>query len=242
MVNLALYSDQIIPENSAIDMRLLELMQARKVGTRIAYIPSGPERKRGFFRERKAYYTEYGLDLTLFYDLDEPHRAEEMAELFTCDAIHLSGGHTGDFLQRLRRSGILAPLRDWALRGGILIGTSAGAILMTPTIAIDAIFSGGRPEEVMGGGALDLLPFEFFPHLNIKATYLDELVRYSTHTTRPIVAVNDGAGIVVSGGLAKCIGDHLWILDGAIRQASEITDITVSHISGRPSKNSLEER
>jgi len=231
MVNLLLYSDQIIPENSAIDMCLLELMKAREPGTRIAYIPSGSEPERRFFRERKAYYTQYGLDLTLFYDLDEPHSAEEMAELFACDAIHLSGGHTGGFLQRLRRSGILDPLRDWALRGGILIGTSAGAILMTPTIAIDAIFSGGKPEEVMNGGALNLLPFEFFPHLNVKSTYLAELVRYSTHTTRPIVAVNDGAGIVISGGLAKCIGNPVWILDGAIRQASEITGITVSQIS-----------
>jgi dipeptidase E len=231
MVNLLLYSDQVIPENSAIDMRLLELMKAREAGPRIAYIPSGPEPERRFFRDRKAYYAQYGLDLALFYDLDERHSAEDMAELFTCDAIHLSGGHTGGFLQRLKRSGTLDPLRDWALRGGILIGASAGAILMTPTIAIDAIFSGGRPEEIMDGGALDLLPFEFFPHLNIKATYLAELVRYSTHTTRPIVAVNDGAGIIVSDGLAKCIGSPLWIFDGAIRQPSEITAITVSQIS-----------
>ena len=72
MVNLLLYSDQIIPENSAIDMCLLELMKAREPGTRIAYIPSGSEPERRFFRERKAYYTQYGLDLTLFYDLDEP--------------------------------------------------------------------------------------------------------------------------------------------------------------------------
>lgn len=231
MVNLLLYSDQVIPENSAIDMRLLELMKAREAGPRIAYIPSGPEPERRFFRDRKAYYAQYGLDLALFYDLDERHRAEDMAELFACDAIHLSGGNTSGFLQRLKHSGTLDPLRDWALRGGILIGTSAGAVLMTPTIAIDAIFSGGRPEEIMDGGALDLLPFEFFPHLNIKATYLAELVRYSTHTTRPIVAVNDGAGIIVSDGLAKCIGSPLWIFDGAIRQPSEITAITISQIS-----------
>ena len=46
----------------------------------------------------------------------------------------------------------------------------------------------------MNGGALNLLPFEFFPHLNVKSTYLAELVRYSTHTTRPIVAVNGRCG------------------------------------------------
>jgi dipeptidase E len=37
----------------------------------------------------------------------------------------------------------MLPLREYASRGGIIIGTSAGAILTTPTIALDAIFSDG---------------------------------------------------------------------------------------------------
>lgn len=222
MLNLVLYSDQIIAENSAIDIRLLDLIDSKSAGTRIAYVPSGPETERRFFEERKLYYARYSLDLSLFYDLDEPHSAEELEDLFISDAIHLSGGHTGAFLQRLRLSGMLDPLRDWALRGGILIGTSAGAILMTPTIAIDALFFGQRPEEATGGDALNLVPFEFFPHLNAKANYLSELVRYSRHTTRPIIACNDGDGVVVSRGLVEGIGNPIWIADGAVKHIKEI--------------------
>ena len=228
MINLALYSDQIIPENSAIDIQLLALMKAEAAGTRIGYVPSGPEPEQCFFNERMRYYARYGLHLSSFYDLDEPHSAEETSELFACDAIHLSGGHTGGFLDRLKRSAMLDPLRDWALKGGILIGTSAGAILMTPTIATDALFSGGQPEDVRDGAALNLVPFEFFPHLDTKASYLPDLIRYSRHTPRPIVACNDGQGVVVSKGRVEFIGSPLWIVDGAIKQAKEITLARIS--------------
>jgi len=60
-----------------------------------------------------------------------------------------------------------------------LIGTSAGAILMTPTIALHALFDGRRPEEIKDATALDLVPFEFFPHAHAKTGYLTELVSYS---------------------------------------------------------------
>lgn len=117
---------------------------------------------------------------------------------------------------------MLDSLRSWALRGGILVGTSAGAILMTPTIAVDALFSGGKPEDVTDGDALNLLPFEFFPHLNAHARYIAELARYSQHIGRPIVAVNDGDGVIVSDGVVECIGKPVWIFEGAIKLTNEI--------------------
>lgn len=171
----ALYSDQVIAENTPMDRRLAELVLSR--GNRIGYISSGPDPKRAFFSEKSRYYARYGLSLDPFVDLDVRLGEAEIAQLFACDAIHLSGGHTGDFLTRLQQSGMLGWLRNWVLSGGILIGTSAGAILMTPTIAVDALFWGGSPDAVGDGGALDLLLFEFFPHLNDDPAYLPALLR-----------------------------------------------------------------
>ena len=222
MVNLVLYSDQTEGEGLEIDDRLLRLVREESCGNRIAYIPSGPDPERYFFNACKTYYTRLGLDVPLYFDLDVPHSAEETADLFACDAIHLSGGHTGDFLARLKRSAMLGPLRDWALKGGILIGVSAGAILMAPTIATDALFLGEMPEDVADGDALDLLPFEVFPHLDDDATYRPALVRYSRHTTRPILACNDGDGAVVTEGRVECFGSPVWIVDGAIKPASDV--------------------
>jgi dipeptidase E len=220
MINAVLYSDQIIPANAKVDLRLLEMIGRR--GNRIGYIPSGPDRGGRFFAERKAYYARYGLLLPIVYDLDEDHGRAELDDLLACDAIHLSGGDTAAFLARLQRGGMLDILRRWASGGGILIGTSAGAILMTPNIAVGALFSGGRPEEVKEGTALGLVPFEFFPHLQAKPSYLPDLLRYSTLTPRPIIACPDGDGVVVTNGIAECIGDVLWLVDGSAKRGKQI--------------------
>lgn len=214
MLNLVLYSDQTVGEGLETDARLVRLLREKRGGNRIGYIPSGPDPEGYFFTPLKAYYARHGLDVPVCHDLDVPHDAAETAALFACDAIHLSGGHTGEFLARLRRGGMLGPLRDWALKGGILIGVSAGSILMTPDIATDALFLDERPEDVTGGEALGLLPFAYFPHLDGAASYLSDLVRYSRHTPRPILACADSDGLVVSDGRAECFGKPLWIAGG----------------------------
>ena len=214
MINAVFYSDQIVPANEKVDVRLVAMMKER--GRRIGYVASGPEPDRRFFLERKAYYARYGLVLDAFHDLDDSDGHAGLDALLACDAIHLSGGNTAAFLARLRRSDMMESLRGWANDGGLLIGTSAGAILMTPTIAVDALFGNGRPEDVKDGAALDLVPFEFFPHLQARPSYLPDLLAYSTRNARPVVACPDGDGIVVTNGVVECIGDPLWLFRGSV--------------------------
>jgi len=214
MVSLVMYSDQIIPENGKVDERLLDLMARR--GRRVGYVSSGPEPDRRFFCERQAYYKKLDLDLSVFFDTAEPLDEAGLATLLDCDAIHLSGGNTRAFLRLLKANDLLAPLAKWAQNDGLLIGTSAGAILMTPTVALDAMFSGENAGAVRDGEALDLIPFEFFPHLNKSADYLPQLLAYSTETSRRIAACRDGDGVVVNGGVVESVGDIVWISNGAI--------------------------
>lgn len=214
MIEAVLYSDQIIPANRKVDRRLLDLMEPR--GRTIGYVASGPEPDRRFFNERHAYYDRLGLELAHFHDLDAPPDPARTAALLACDAIHLAGGDTLAFLRRLERSGMLGVLRDWALGGGLLIGASAGAILMTPHIAVDAIFRNQPPEALTEGAALGLVPFEFFPHLQVRDDYLARLRRYSRHTPRPILACEDGDGMVVTDGMAEGVGTLLRIADGVV--------------------------
>ncbi|EJC80604.1 peptidase E [Rhizobium leguminosarum bv. trifolii WSM2297] len=216
----ALYSDQLIAENAPMDRRLAALILAR--GSRIGYIASGPEPQREFFNEKQQYYARYGLSLDLFVDLDALCGDEEISRLFSFSAIHLTGGHTADFLRRLRQSGMLDKLRAWALDDGILVGTSAGAILMTPTIAVDALFCGSSPDAMMDGAALDLVPFEFFPHLNDDPGYLPALLRYSETTVIPILACRDGEGLILGNGLVEIFGTPLMISAGFAEAADRV--------------------
>jgi dipeptidase E len=220
MINAVLYSDQVIPANAKVDARLCQLMKHR--GNRIGYIPSGPDPSFRFFSQKRSYYARYGLDLAIFYDLDYNHDRAELEDLLACDAVHLSGGNTGAFLTRLNRSGMGDVLRNWATNGGLLIGTSAGAILMTPTIAVDALFGSGHPQDVKDGTALDLVPFEFFPHAQAEPTYLRDLLAYSTCTSRPIIACSDGDGVIVSNDYVECIGDPLWLFNGSVDRLKQM--------------------
>lgn len=157
--------------------------------------------------------------LDIFHDLDQAHDPSAVEALLDCDGIHLSGGNTKAFLKRVRSSGIAEPLRKWTSEGGVLVGTSAGAILMTPTIALDALFSNEQPEGVHDGAALDLVPFEFFPHLNAKSSYLPELIRYSRFNSRVIAACPDGGGVVLSNNGVEGIGEIIWISNGVVVEA-----------------------
>lgn len=214
MINAVLYSDQIIPANNKVDDRLVEMLAAR--GRRIGYIPSGPESDCNFYRGRKAYYARRDLVLDVFFDLDGNHDNADIAALFACDAIHLSGGDTAAFLARLKRSGLFGKLRNWARKGGVVIGASAGSILMTPTIAVGALLGGKRPQDVEDAEALDLLPFEFFPHLQARSGYLTDLLAYSKQNACRIAACPDGDGIVVKEGVIEAIGDVTWITNGSV--------------------------
>ena len=212
MVTLVMYSDQVIPQNRKVDLRLLDLLAGRK---RIGYMPSGPEPDRRYYSERRAYCAALDLDLSVFFDIAAVD-ADGLADLLDSDAIHLAGGDTRAFLQLLKAHGLMATLSDWAQKGGLMIGTSAGAILMTTTVAIDAIFTGEDPKAVHDGGALNLVPFEFFPHYDSGRDYLPELLSYSAKTPNLIAACRDGDGIVVRGGVVECVGDIVWIRNGTV--------------------------
>ncbi|WP_170326642.1 Type 1 glutamine amidotransferase-like domain-containing protein [Ruegeria arenilitoris] len=214
MVTLVMYSDQIIPENEKVDARLRDLMAGR--GRRIGYVPSGPEPDRRFYLGRQAYYAKLNLELPVFFDTTAPFDAARLTALFECDAIHLAGGDTLKFLQLLKFNGLLSLLAEWVRKDGLLIGTSAGAILMTPTIALDAIFRGDDPFGAQNSKALNFVPFEFFPHLNKSSDYLPQLLDYSSRTLSSIAACKDGDGIVVNDGNIESIGAIVWIKNGVI--------------------------
>ncbi|MEL7515529.1 MAG: Type 1 glutamine amidotransferase-like domain-containing protein [Pseudomonadota bacterium] len=212
-----MYSDQVIAENQKVDAVLLDLMAAR--GRAVGYITSGPEPDRRFFREKEAYYDRLGLSLTVFFDTQRRPQEAELNLLFDCDAIHLPGGDTRAFLKQLRDCDLLAHLADWAKRGGLLIGASAGAIMMTPTVALDAVFTDEDPLAVNSGRSLGLVPFEFFPHLNKSSYYLPKLLSYSERSQNRIAACRDGDGLVINDGQVCCVGDIVWIENGAVVEA-----------------------
>ena len=215
---LVLYSDQVIPENTKVDQRLLSLIG--KQNPTIGYIPSSSDPERIWFKQKQLYYEALGLNLSVYFEIDADYEPEKVNWLWACDAIHLSGGNTYHFLYWLRARGLVVPLREYVAKGGILIGTSAGAILMTPEIGTaslcgDASLAG---EPMADLSALGLVDFGFLPHINQVDSAATLLPEYSRKHHRVIYGCQDGDGIVVNGEQIEYLGDIQKAVDGVLEQ------------------------
>ncbi|MCB2360542.1 peptidase E [Clostridium estertheticum] len=97
-------------------------------------------------------------------------------------------------------------------QGGILIGISAGSIILSKTIDM-AQFG---DEDIVGiedRSSLGIVDFQFMPHWSDDESikYLDLLKNYSKVKKTTIYACNDGDGIVIDGDDIKFIGNVIKI-------------------------------
>lgn len=206
MSRLVFYCDQDIPENYKINQRLLQLLG--KPHATIGFIPSGADPDGAFYGDRQTYYSALGIDLAVSLELNDNYQSERVSQLFACDGIHLSGGNTFHFLYWLRKRGLMQPLLDFVKRGGVLIGVSAGAIMMTPEIS-SSTFCADVPlpgEEMDDLSALNLVDFAFFPHTDCFPQHEAQMIAYSHGHDRPIYGCANGDGIVVDGDIVEFLG------------------------------------
>ena len=100
-------------------------------------------------------------------------------------------------------------LKKFVDRGGVLGGLSAGAIMMTPSIATASFPDFDRDENDVGIrnlNALNLMPFEFFPHYLNSRKYIEELNEHSILSSIPLYACPDGSGIIVENHQLRFVG------------------------------------
>jgi dipeptidase E len=209
---LIFYSDQLIPQTAELDQHLLALIGKER--SRIGYIPSAGDPTRKYYQAQKAYYARYGIDLDPYFELDDAYKPDDLDALLTADAIHLSGGNTFYFLYRLRARNLSDLLRQYVTQGGVLVGVSAGAILMTPDIRTSLLCGDMTPSETIEPNGLGLVDFAFVPHLGRFGT-MANLESFSKQNHIMIYACPDNAGIVVEDDCVQCIGDVVTIKDRA---------------------------
>jgi len=97
---------------------------------------------------------------------------------------------------------MLAHLKQFAERGGVLAGLSAGGLVMSPNIKLAADRDLGPDENEVGLKNLNgigLFPFEFSPHFEDTKKQIQAHLNYSKKTRHPIFAASDGGGIIIEG-------------------------------------------
>lgn len=211
---LVFYSNQVRPDTEEIDRRLLALLGKEK--PRIGYIPSVSDPTEMYYQAQKAYYRHYDIDLEPCFGLDNRYTLDDLGALLTADAIHLSGGNTFYFLHWLRVRNMLDTIKQYVERGGVLIGVSAGAILMTPDIRTTLLCGDVLPPQEIAPQGLGLVDFAFVPHWGSYAA-MEEIKSYSRKNSNQVIyACSDNGGIIVENEHVQLVGDVSAIKNGSV--------------------------
>jgi dipeptidase E len=207
-MKLALYSGGGSRENRGLVREALTLLEGRRNPV-FAFVPADSEdAERDYLVFRRKFQ---GSRLRRFrcIPVDRPLSAREEKTLFSADAIFLGGGNTFYFLKQIRERRLLAKFRSFVKRGGVLMGLSAGGILMTPNIMTASVPSMDSDENEVGLKdlkALGLVPFEFSPHYHPSRSVDRELLAYSRRLPHPVYACADGQGVIVKSGSVQFVG------------------------------------
>jgi dipeptidase E len=99
-------------------------------------------------------------------------------------------------------------LIQYVAQGGVLLGVSAGSILMTPDISTSALRGKSKPiEGETDYSGLNLVNFSFLPHCDDISLLLDKIRKYSQDHQSVVYAAKDSGGIIVNGDNIRWVGD-----------------------------------
>jgi dipeptidase E len=206
-MKLVFYSSGDAEDNLEIDKIMLR--DLAKSDPQITYIPSESNGSDRYFQAFVRQYKKLKVKKFMHMPIDIPILTPVLEQAFKSDIIHLSGGNTYYFLKHLRKNKLLNRLKLFVKKGGILTGTSAGAIIMTPNIGTASfpIFDCDENDVLMKNlKSMSLVDFEFFPHYRYSKRYDQALINHSQQSIRPIIACPDGAGIIINNKISIACG------------------------------------
>lgn len=148
-------------------------------------------------------YKEYGFEKYFLFDVGYDYDSTKIKKLFECEAIILEGGNTPKFLWLLKKRNMLNLLYDYAKNGGILMGYSAGAHILTPSIYLSfmADYNEVGFKTMKEIESIGLTTFLIKPHAQVynKEKDMTEFYETANYFKKPIVLLNDGQSVIING-------------------------------------------
>lgn len=214
-MKLFLYSGGDFDVNESMDQELLTVLNSAR--PTITYVPAASSHAEEDFEIFTDYYSEYGIGDFHMLCIDQHFSRRDLHKALSSDVLYLGGGNTFHLMYHLRRSDFFNRLFDYVENGGVLVGESAGAIVLTGNIATASFPEFDRDDNDIGlvdWRGMDLVNFEFFPHFQNRPKYSRALRQYSRSQSAPILACCDGSGIVVIDDVVKFCGEVFMFCSG----------------------------
>lgn len=170
------------------------------IGPTIAYISSSPQNNdKPWFHNTWNEYKSICKDVEMkYFDLSDKFNDNDLKSVLKFKVMHLSGGNTYQFLKYIRERNFELIIKEFVANGGLLIGVSAGAILMTPTIAISETANDTNESDLKDLNGLNFVPFEIYPHFKNTQDEIDKITKYSENSDFSIYILDDSSGIFVN--------------------------------------------
>ena len=179
----------------------------------VAYMPAAAE-ERHFVRETRAAFR--GLAEVLAVKPEIHTKAHIQAQLDRASLLYIPGGNTYLAAQRLHAAGLIEDIRKRILNGLALIAFSAGTVLCGVDILTSnddnhcgcALFTGFR-----------LAPLNFNVHYpsddgEQRKARIARLRAFTLEHHRVVLALQDGAYIIVSDRKLRVVKGLVWKFDG----------------------------
>ena len=122
----------------------------------------------------------------------------EKPNLHEVDLLWIQGGNNFYYLQQIREKGYMEDIRGFIEKNGVYVGTSAGSMMMSPSVDVNLTMDENlvELEDVTGFG---IIPFFIVPHWDS----MDEDVRvrmlgYAGESGKKVISLTDQQGILVT--------------------------------------------
>ena len=212
-MKLLLFSDQ---NHSQLEVRTQLVKLTGKSKPTIGYISSCPDPSRQFYEQTKQYYARFEAKLTPCLDLESGFDSNCLELVFQADAIHLSGGNTYQFFYWILRRGLRERLYEYARSDKVIIGVSAGSIIMTPDVSYAELCGDYNHVGLKTLNGLALVNFNFVPHAIAEDTITQNILHKSQQDNSRVVVASDNNWLVVDGSNIQVYGKPKLIVDGKI--------------------------
>lgn len=179
----------------------------------IGYIPAGIHDNYNQAQARFELWwaRSMGFSNFVYFPIGTYYDEKGLVDLLKCDAIAISGGNTFELLFMLQLRGLLSVLQKYSEDGGILMGASAGGIVMCPKIRI-AGFADPNYFGLQNLDSLGLVDFEVKPHWQLWYPMKKNFLNYkSKNSVDRLYGLSDGQAI--------------WVTDNGIRFYGGMPDV-----------------
>ena len=158
-----------------------------------------------FFDEWNGYAEEYNIQLE-YIDNTAANKRKEIKKLNRSNILIISGGNPFTLLNNLRKSGLdKAIVKFTRKKEFILVGYSAGALILTPSLIIAKIISENDPDKMKYLSQIDLhnlnglgiVEFEIIPHYS-KVKHEKIIRQYVEQNNRVVKTIADDEYIVIN--------------------------------------------